>query len=444
MDRPDRQRWKSRLGFILTSAGAAVGLGNLQRFPYMTAHFGGAAFVVIYLLCVIFLATPLMLVEFAIGRHTQSNPVRAIAKIHPTGLWKWVGMLGILTAYFILTYYLVAASWTVNYVFEVINHRAPLLDEVAINPWNVIIGMVIFQLLVITIVQRGLKRGLEKCNKILMPLLFVMLLALIVRVLMLPGSWEGLVYYLKPNFSEVNHKAVLYALGQAFFSLCIGEAVLLTYGSYASKEDNLVSSALYIALFDTAVALLSGFVLFPAIFAFQVPPDQGVGLIYNIMPNLLLQLPFGNLIGAAFFLILVFAALTTSIALLEVAVSYTVDTFKGTRKTATWCLGSLAFLLAIPSALSKGISLPLTQLSLPFLEGTGLYEIMDFAWGGLGMVFGGLLLSIFVGWVWGTDQAIQEIRLGAPHFNTLGKSWAFIVKWFAPLAIVLVLVSLFL
>ncbi|MGM0439705.1 MAG: sodium-dependent transporter [Chlamydiota bacterium] len=439
-----RSKWGSQLGFILATSGAAIGLGNIQRFPYITAQCGGAAFVMIYLVCVAVLGLPMILTEFALGRHTHKNPVCAIEDLKgKKSPWKLVGALGILTAFFILSYYTVVASWTFGFTIQMMTGHEITLENYASNPFYVLSGMLIFMLLVIYIVSKGITKGIERYSKILMPILFFILVILIIRSLTLPNCMEGLTFYLKPDFSSLNLKIFLYALSQAFFSLCVGEAVLITYGSYANNEEDLVSSATYIAAFDTLVAIMSGLVIFPALFAFGHQPDQGVGLTFKILPVVFKAMPFGMLFGSAFFILLGFAALTTSIALLEIPVAYLIDSRHWSRKKAVWTVGGAALLLGIPSGLSKGANNFLSTLHFNFIDQTSFYDIMDFTWGSLGMVVGGLLLAIFVGWIWGADQALRELKKGRSKFTVLGKAWKFIIKYLAPVIISIILLSLF-
>lgn len=440
---PLRERFSSKLGFILSSAGAAVGLGNLQRFPYMVAENGGACFVFIYLAAVLLIGIPLMLVEFSIGRHSHLNPVDSIKKISPKGPWKYFGFLGILTAFLILTYYLVASGWTLNYIVFMTLGKAPLLSESAADSTKNIASTFIFQMIVMLVVMRGVKSGVEKCSKILMPAMFIMLVALIIRALSLENSWQGIEFYLKPDFSKVTHLTFIYALSQAFFSLCIGEAVLITYGSYASKEHNLVSSAGYIALFDTAVALMAGCVIFPALFSLGMDPGQGVGLLFNVMPQVFLQMAYGQFFGVLFFILVAFAAFTTCISLLEITVSYFSEVLVLSRKKTAWLFGSLAFVLSIPSALSKGAVKKLTEFTLPFIPASGFYDIMDFTWGGLAMVICGLGLCIFTAYIWGAKNAEKELLSTAPEFKKIAPIFGFLISYAIPPLIILVLLSLF-
>jgi len=438
-----RERWGSRIGFVLTTAGAAVGLGNIQRFPYMAAQNGGAIFLFLYLLCTVFISLPLMLVEFAIGRQTQKNPVAAIQTIRPGSRWRFVGYLGICTAFFILCYYVVAVGWTVGYAAQMVYGTAMSFDDFAKNPFYVLAGITFAQLVTIAIVKSGLNNGIERWNKIFMPLLAIILFLLVLRSITLPNSWEGIKFYLYPDLSELNFRVAVLALSQSFFSLCIGEAVLVTYGSYASKTENMVGSAYYVGLCNALAAVLSGLVIFPAVFSYGQVPNQGVGLIYNVMPKIFLKMPLGSLIGFGFFVLVAFAGLTTCIALLEMPVAYFTQSKGWSRTRATWTVGLSAWVLSIPCALSRGANSMLSRPHIDIFKAQGVYEIMDVAWGNLGMVLGGLLLSIFTVWIWGIDKALKELRLGCDHFNLSGVIWTYLVKYVAPIAIALIFFGLF-
>ena len=425
----------------MATSGAAIGLGNIQRFPYIVAEGGGAGFVFIYLMCVAVIGLPLILVEFAIGRHTQRNPVCAIDRIKPGSRWKWVGGLGILTAFFILTYYSVVAGWTLGYVVNMAKGDLVDIHEFAKDPLKVIGYMVIFIGIVMAVVRKGIHKGIERWSKILMPVLTVLLLGLVVRALTLPGAWEGVKYYLTPDFTEMNWRMVMLALGQAFFSLCVGEAVLVTYGSYAPKSENLLTSGVSIALFDTTIALLAGLVIFPSLFAFGMSPQQGVGLTFAVLPQVFMKMAGGPFFGAVFFLLLAFAAITTGIALLEIPVIYLIDSKGWSRRKAVWAMGLLALVVGVPSALSHGASPVLSNVR--FFDFDGFYNIMDFAWGNLGMVLTGGLLAIFAGWVWGVKKASEEIAIGSKGFVTLRPIWMALVKYIVPVAVLVILAGVF-
>jgi len=436
-----RAKWGSKIGFILSASGAAIGLGNIQRFPYLTAEGGGALFVFIYLICVVFIGLPLILVEFSLGRYAQKNPVSAIEQIRPR--YKWIGYLGILTAFFILTYYSVVGGWAIGYVINMLFDLKIDIFDFAANPLYSIGYMALFLSIVMLIVMRGIKKGIERYNKIFMPILFFLMVILMFRSLTLKGSFEGIKYYLKPDFSEINARIFVLALGQAFFSLCIGEAVLITYGSYASKKENLASSALYVAIFDTLIAILAGLVIFPAIFSFGEVPTQGVMLSFYVLPKIFLKLSLGHIFGSIFFILLSFAAITTAIALLEMPVAYLIDKKRWNRRKAVLVMGITAFLLGIPSAISKGGNKFFSDIKFDFIRQKGFYDIMDFIWGNFSMAIGGACLAVFVGWIWGVDKASNELTIGCDKFVKIKPFWNFIVKFLAPIFIFIILLSLF-
>ena len=438
-----RSSFSSKLSFILVTAGAAIGLGNIQRFPYITAKCGGGAFLLMYLLCVLLIGLPLILVEFSIGRAAQKNSVTALNTLSPRGAWGLLGFSSILTAFFILCYYLVPSAWTLGYgVMSLFNKTMPL-EEFNQHPYRGVVLSFLFMLWTAYIVNNGLQKGLERWSKILLPALFILLLVMIVYAAQLPHSWEGMLYYLKPDFSKVTSEVMLLALSQAFFSLCIGEAVLITFGSFVPKTDNLLASACSIVFFGFLAALLSGLVIFPAIFSLGQNPQGDYGMIYDVIPQAFQAFAFGSVISCAFFLLLAFAALTTCIALLEMPVNYLVESRGMRRSRAVFLCASLAFVLSVPIALSKGAHAGLSALRFPVLGGLPLLEFCDFIFGSVAMLMNGLLLCLFTGWVWGATASLKELSLGCPSFALLGRGWGFYLRYLAPLLIVLVLGSLF-
>lgn len=438
-----RGEWSSRLGFIFAAAGSAIGLGNIWRFPYMTGQNGGAAFVLTYLLCVLAIGLPVMLAELALGRATSRNPVGAIDAIRPRSLWRNLGVLGVITGVGILSYYSVIAGWTVGYMIA--SGLGIEVDFGAFvgNPLYVIPLHALFMLLTILVVSGGVQGGIEKWAKILMPVLLFLLLALIVRSLTLPGSFAGVEFYLNPDFSKINFEVILNALGQAFFSLSLGMGLMITYGSYLRKGDNMVNAGLQVALFDTVIAFMAGLMIFPALFAMGKDPAAGPGLVFHVLPDIFKTIPAGNLVGAAFFLLLAVAALTSTISLLEVPVAYFVDEKKWTRKKAVLVVGAGTFLIGMPSALSQGANGALSKLPFSLVGASDFLSVMDFIWGNFSLAFGALLLSIFIGWVWGAKSALAELRDGSPHFTWQGEGWLFLLRIVCPVVIFIILLNLF-
>ncbi len=444
-----REEWGSKLGFILAAAGSAIGLGNIWRFPYMTGENGGAAFVLVYIFFVIFIGFTIMLAELTIGRHSQRNAVGAFEAIFPKTKWKWIGILGILTGVGILSFYSVVAGWTLGYFFKTVlgdfsglsgaGATKEIFAHFISNPVANIAYLFVFIGLTVFVVSGGISEGIERWTKILMPLLFLILILLMIRSVTLgKGVEAGLSFYLKPDFSALNAEILIRALGQALFSLSLGMGAMITYGSYISKEHNLVTSAGYVVFFDTLIALLAGLVIFPALFAMGMNPKGGPGLVFMVLPSIFDKMPGGMLFGAGFFILLAIAALTSTISLLEVAVAYFIDERKWSRTKAAILTGFVAFLLGIPSALSQGASrwfdhLPLVHM--PFLD------FMNALFGNYALTVGSFFISIFVGWKWGIAAAEKEIAKGAEKFR-LKTVWAFSIRFFAPVAIFLIFIYL--
>ncbi len=441
-----RGQWSSKIGFIFAASGSAIGLGNIWRFPYVAGENGGAAFVLVYLLCVVLICLPYMFGELAIGRFTQKNPVGAIRAIRPGSLWIVVGILGVLTGLFILSFYAVIAGWSFGYIFKTLFQNSTPFSQFIASPAYELGLTALFLIFTILVVYGGVQDGIERWSKFLMPLLFFILVVLIIRSVTLPGSSAGLEFLLKPDFSKITGKSVLAALGQAFFSLSLGMGLMITYGSYLSKKDNMVTSGVWVAVFDTLIALLAGFMIFPALFALGKQPDAGPKLIFIVLPEMFREMPLGNIVGAAFFLLLSIAALTSTISLLEVPVAYWVDEKRQHRKKTVWLMGGISFLLALPSALSQG-AVP----TLGNVGGMDFLSLMSFLWGDVSLALGALLLSIFIGWVWGISNAANELTEGSPFFQsrpfglpyTNAQIWGFFIRYICPVFIFIVLLNVF-
>ncbi|HNV93459.1 MAG: Sodium:neurotransmitter symporter family protein [Candidatus Methanofastidiosum methylothiophilum] len=434
----ERESWGGKMGFWLAAAGSAIGLGNIWRFPYLTGANGGAAFVFIYLLIVLTIGFSVMLAEFAIGRHTNLNAVGAFQKLKG-GPWQIAGWMGVLAGFVILSFYSVIGGWTIKYILSSFtgmiststNSTDYFLNFIANGPQTVLYHA-IFMAITIFVVYRGVGKGIEDTCKILMPALFAILVILIIRAVTLPGALAGIDFYLNPDFSKITGKTILAALGQAFFSLSLGMGCMITYGSYIkSKKDSLPKAAAIITLLDTSAAFLAGFVIFPTVFAFGAEPGAGPGLTFITLPKVFALMPGGQVWSALFFLLLCVAALTSAISLLEVVVAYAIDNLKWPRHKAAIGIGGVIFLLGVPSALSQG-AVSLNILGMSFLD------LLDFISNNILLTVGGLLISLFVGWVI-PDIAKKETTSHGPFaFQTI---WLWICRVVAPVAIFIIILG---
>jgi NSS family neurotransmitter:Na+ symporter len=386
-----------------------------------------------------------MLGEFALGRSVQRNPVGAIKKIKPGSAWKFAGLLGILTGTGILSFYGVIAGWTVGYVYKMALGDVGGFAEFIADPVAVMILFAAFLTLTTFIVYQGVAKGIERWSKILMPILFILLIALIIYSNSLEGSGRGLSFYLFPDLTRITGATVLAALGQAFFSLSLGMGLMVTYGSYIPKSENILSSALYIVLFDTMIAIMSGLIIFPALFALGKNPAAGPELIFVVFPHLFAQMPGGLIVGTIFFILLSVAALTSTISLLEVPVSFFVDEYKSKRRKVVWLVALFVFIIGIPSALSQGSVDFFTNFALipDYLTAPDFLSQMSFIFGDFSLAFGALLLSIFIGWVWGAKNASAELEIGSSGFGRIKGVWSFLIRYFIPAVVFLILLNLF-
>ncbi|HRU64055.1 MAG TPA: sodium-dependent transporter, partial [Paludibacteraceae bacterium] len=353
-----------KLGIVTAATGSAVGLGNIWRFPYLLGQSGGGAFLVVYLICVIFLGLPVMISEFSIGRMAQANAVTSFRSLAPNKKWWLIGVMGVLSAFFILGFYMVVSGWTLEYIVQAITNSfanqnvadlSQAFTDFSTNTWRPLIWIVLFTAINCAIVIAGVKKGIEKTTKFLMPLLFIIIITLGIRSVTLPRGINGLNFLFKFEFDKITSKVILSAMGQAFFSLSLGMGCMITYGSYMNKSNNLSRTALEITLLDTLVAILASVAIFPAVFSFGIDPTQGPQLVFITLPNVFPKMPGGYIWAILFFVLLALAALTSIISLLEVIVAYLNEEFNMSRKTAAIGSSVLIFILAILSSFSMGI-----------------------------------------------------------------------------------------
>ncbi|MBO4402985.1 MAG: sodium-dependent transporter [Bacteroidales bacterium] len=441
----NRLGFTSSLGAILAAAGGAVGLGNIWRFPYMLGQNGGGAFLLVYVLFVLLIGIPLMMTEFVIGRRAQSNVVGAYKKLGGgKKRWMALGVFGVLAALMIYAFYSVVAGWTLNYVVLSCGGKLQGLDAAAVSGvfadftqgsfWPLFYQF-LFLALTGLVITMGVQKGIEKVAKILMPVLFILLLLMCVRSLTLSGAAKGLSFLFKPDFGKINGSVVLSALGQSFFSLSIGMGAMVTYGSYIRKEDNLVKTSVWIAVCDSLVAILAGVVIFPAVFAFGMNPSSGPELVYIVLPNVFNSMPAGTLFAVVFFLLLTIAALTSTISLLEIIVAFAVEELHWKRGTASLACTLLVFLLGISCTLSFG---PMKDFTL---FGRTVFDLFDLLTASYIMPIGALLMTIFLGWCFPKVEVMDELTNGGRLKGRFVNLYYFILRYLAPLALLVILVS---
>ena len=449
MTKKERGNFGSKLGVILASAGSAVGLGNIWRFPYETGNPGGAAFILIYLGCILLLGLPIMIAEFLIGRHSQANTARAYQILAPGTQWRWVGRMGVLAGFLILGYYSVVAGWTLEYIFEAVSNsfagKTPAefissFQSFSSNPWRPALWLTLFLLATHFIIVKGVEKGIEKSSKIMMPTLFIIILILVGCSVTLPGAGKGIEFLLKPDFSKVDGNVFLGAMGQAFFSLSLGMGCLCTYASYFSKNTNLTRTAFSVGIIDTFVAVLAGFIIFPAAFSVGIQPDAGPSLIFITLPNVFQQAFSGipilaYIFSVMFYVLLALAALTSTISLHEVVTAYLHEEFNFTRGKAARLVTTGCILLGILCSLSLGVTKEFT------IFGLGMFDLFDFVTAKLMLPLGGLLISIFTGWYLDKKLVWSEITNNGTLKVPTYKLIIFILKYVAPIAISVIFIN---
>ena len=431
---PARGNWGTRVGFILAATGSAIGLGNIWKFPYITGEYGGGAFVIVYLFCVLLVGLPLMIGELMIGRRTQKNPVGAFKALHhDKSIWQITGWLGIASGFLILSYYSVVAGWAFAYIFKAMVGFSGSTEaiqsqfgDLVTSPKSSILWHTIFMGLTIAIVIGGIKKGIERWSKILMPMLFTLLFGLMIYGLAFTdGGMKALSFLFNPDFSKLTAEGVLSALGHAFFTLSLGMGAMLTYGSYMKKDTNIMKDAITISFLDTLIALMAGVAIFSMVFHYDMQPAQSTGLIFKTLPVLFAQT--GPWISVPFFVLLSFAALTSSISLMEVVVSYFVDERKWSRMKATLSLGFLIYLTGLLSAVMSW--------TVMFRgKEQGWLDVFDFITTNYMLPIGGLLTCLFVAWVLPDKARVEEFGSKGPLYKGL----VFVLRFVAPIILIIV------
>ncbi|GMG95506.1 sodium-dependent transporter [Tepidimicrobium xylanilyticum] len=438
-----RDQFVSKIGFILAAAGSAIGLGNIWRFPYLAGRNGGGAFVLFYLVCVVVLGFGLMLAEFIIGRHTQLSSVDAFKKLDKR--FTFVGVMGVLAAFIIMGYYPVVGGWSVAYVLKNILGEfstdaaimGEIFDSLTKGVASPIFWTAVYMIVNIVIVAKGISTGIERASKVMLPTLFGLLIILVIRSLTLPNAMEGLKYLFVPDFSKVNGEVMMAALGQAFFSLSLGMGCMITYASYLGKDENLVENATVVPILDTLVALLAGVVIIPATVSFGFDLDSGPGLVFVTVPAIFATMGpvIGRIFGVIFFSMVVLAALTSSISLLEVVVSYLIDNRNWGRKRAVVITSIILFAICIASSLSMGIWSKYT------VKGMNIFSLLDWIANNILLPLGGIFITLFVGWFWDRDKVKAEVTNNGTVKFSLFNAWIFLCRFVIPIIIALVLLS---
>lgn len=437
-----RETWRTRWGFILAAAGWSIGLGNIWRFPYITGKYGGGAFVLLYLICMFVVAIPLFTVEFSLGRASKSSITTGYKKLAPRKPWFLGGWVGIISIILVQSYYIMIMGWLAAYLFKTIRAEyfgmtaeqiSELFDSFTARGSEVFLWQIGVFVVLGIIVSRGLVKGIEAFCKVAMPLLFLMLIGLGIYSLTLPGALKGLEFYLKPDFTKITGEAILVAIGQVFFSVGIGFGATWVYGSYLDRKANIPGDSTRIALMDTLGALLAGFIIFPAAFAFGVNPGSGYNLIFVTLPNVFAEMPGGIVFGILFFSLVLVAALTSAIASTECIASWLMDELKWVRSKsrakAVWIVLIGCFILSIPIVLSLG------SWSNIKLFGLNIFGFVDYVSVNILLVISGLAMALFVGWSMGIKKFMEIANEGAK--NILVKPfWGVLIKYIIPLLIV--------
>lgn len=438
-----RDSFSSKFGIIAAAAGSAVGLGNVWRFPYIAGEGGGSAFLILYIGFVLLLGIPIAVAEFSIGRRGQANASTSFKNIAPGTKWHLVGFLGILAAFVILSYYTTISGWTLEYMaqsFTIGMPDSPLKNpnyftEFVSTPFRPILLQVIFMAITAGIVVFGVSKGIEKTSKILMPVLLLLIIAMCIRAVTLDGGMDGVKFLLKPDFSKVTGQTFLNAMGQAFFSLSLGMGVMITYGSYIQKKDNLVITAGQIALADTVIAILSGIMVFGSAFAFDIKPNQGPSLVFVTLPNIFQNMFMGGFFAFIFFLLLAIAALTSAISIFEAVVAYAHEHFKLSRLNASIICALLVLVVGIPTTLSEGALGDLKIL------GRNLLDFFDYLASNIMLPLGALCMTLFAGWFHGHQGFRDELTSGGTVNMRIYPIIEILIRFVAPICIIIILIA---
>ena len=456
----ERAQWSGRLGFVLVAAGSAIGLGNLWKFPYITFENNGGAFVLVYLAAIAVVGIPIMVAEVLLGRKSQRNAVGAFrveAQGKPGGrAWMAVGFLGVMTGFVILSYYCVIAGWTLRYILMAVTgelgklaHHPEALQQFfgdfLANPYQQVFFHTLFMGATIGVVFFGVSKGIERTARFLMPILLVILVMLVVYSFWTPGFKQAIGFLFRPNFSELTAGGVLEALGHSFFTLSLGMGTMLTYGSYMRKSDSIPRAALTICALDTVIAIMACVIMFSIIFSYDFEVTKSSTILFTTLPVVFFQLPGGAIVSALFYLLVAFAALTSTISLLEVASSYAIDELNWNRRRATLTMGVAILAFGVLSALSMGGNAALSSFNLIGRPSTaGVFGTLDYLASNWFLPVGGLSIALFVGWIFTREESQGELETGNGPLGVAFPVWRFLIRFVAPAAVGAIIVSVIL
>ena len=442
-----RDSFGSRFGALVAMAGSAVGLGNLWRFPYLVGENGGAAFIIIYIILSFLICLPIFISEFVVGRRSQKNAFAAFRDLSNGSAWRWVGLLTIIVPLIVLSYYSVIGGWSIDYLLKSLTFSFTggesqsaintMFGDFVSSTWGPLAAHTAFMLVTTLIVVVGIKDGIEKFSKVMMPLLFVIVIGIAIYSVSLPGAKAGLDYLFKPDFSKIDAKTVAAALGQAFFSLSLGFGTIMTYASYVSKKENIMTQSAATAVSDLMFALIAGIAIMPAVFAFGISPQAGPGLVFQTLPYVFGQMPAGGIVAILFFIALIVAALTSSISMLEVAVAYLVEEKNFSRIKACILLFMVCWAVGAVCSLSFG---PLSHVQI---GGGNIFDFFDNLSSNILMTLGSLFTVLFVGWRLKKTDVYDEFTNGGKlsrNAKAFGVLW-FLMRYVCPLAIIVIFIS---
>ncbi|MDP1417074.1 sodium-dependent transporter [Peribacillus simplex] len=436
-----QDQWTSKLGFILSAAGSAIGLGAIWKLPYMTGENGGGVFFLLFIIFTLLIGAPILIAEFTIGRNAQKDAISAYKHIAPGKPWALIGYGGVVASIILLSFFSVVGGWIISYLARSFTGSLSNLtqeeygnffNKVISNPYETVIAQLIFMVFTIWVVQGGVSKGIEKANKYMMPSLFILFIILLIRSLTLDGAMEGVKFFLKPDFSALTGETILLALGQSFFALSVGVSVMVTYASYLSKKEDITKSALSVVGLNIFISLLAGLVIFPAVFALGFSPSSGPGLVFVVLPAVFNEMALGGIFMFIFFILLLFATLTTAFSILEIVVAAMIKGDTAKRKKASWIAGITVFLIGIPSALSFGV------LSDVKIFNLSIFDFADYLTSNIALPVGALFISLFIGYQMKRIEVQKEFESGADSGRSIFKLWYFLIRYIVPIMIILV------